>query len=274
MKFQRSVNYNNNTGRVLSMTELRQKSPSVFAEQAAADRSGKYTFIPTYQVVEAMQDNGFFPVACMESAARKEEKQGFTKHLIRFRQHDGFSQVGEVKPEIVLLNSHDGTSSYQLTAGLYRLVCANGLIVADSVLDTVKCRHSGNIIDNVIEGTFSIIDNMPKVQQDIEEMRQIALPAPIQNAFAKAAAGLRWDENALPIEPAQLNRSFRAADQAPDIFTTMNRIQENIIRGGIRGRNANNGRMTTRAVNSVTENVRLNKAIWALAEEVKSLMAA
>jgi len=274
VRYQTAPRYNNNTGRILDNSELHRIAPSIFAQEAAHDRSKNYQFIPTIQVVDAMRDNGFFPVAAMESRARIEEKKGKTKHLVRFRQHDGFTQVGETKPEIVLLNSHDGTSSYQLTAGLYRLVCSNGLIVADSVLDTVKCRHSGkNIIDDVIEGTFSIIEDMPQVQNDVEEMRQIALTRPMQEVFSKVAATLRWDENETPIDPAQLLRSYRSEDRSPDIFTTMNVIQENIIRGGVRGRNANGGRLTTRAVNSVTENVRLNKAIWTLAEEMKKLAA-
>jgi hypothetical protein len=270
-----SARYNNNSGRALDNGTLHALAPSIFAEQAAHDRSEKYTFIPTIQVVEALRSEGFYPVAAAESKARKEEKHGYTKHVIRFRQHDGFTTVGETKPEIVLLNSHDGTSSYQLSAGLFRLVCSNGLIVADgAALETIKCRHSGNVVDNVIEGTYKIIEEMPNVLQSVEEMKALIVPEKIQTAFARHAAGLRWDAETMPIDPDRLNRANRREDLASDLFTTMNRVQENIIRGGIRGRNANGGRLTTRAVNSVTENVRLNKAVWAMAEEIKTLLAA
>jgi hypothetical protein len=269
-----ALSYNNNTGRALNLDELHRRAPSIFAEEAAADRSKNYKFIPTVEVVNAMQENGFFPVAVFESRARKEEKYGKTKHMIRFRQHNGFDEIGEIKPEIVLLNSHDGTSSYQLTAGLYRLVCKNGLIVADSVLDTIKCRHSGaNVLDDVIEGSFKIIEEMPKVMEDVEEMRQIQLTRPQQEVFARVAGSLRWEENEMPIEPSQLLRSWRTADRSPDLFTTMNVVQEHVIRGGDRGRNANGGRTTTREVKSVGELNKLNKAIWTLAEEMKKLAA-
>jgi Domain of unknown function (DUF932) len=274
MNILNSVRYNNNNGRALDNGELMRIAPSIFAEQAMSDRSDRYAFIPTYEVVDAMRENGFFPVSAMQSRANREEKKGFTKHLIRFRQHDGFNAIGDLRTEIVLMNSHDGSSSYQLSSGLFRLACLNGMIVSDSEIETVKCRHSGNIIDSVIEGTFSIIDKTDTVLEHVEDMRNINLPVAAQNAFAKAALSLRWDEGAAPIQAEQLNWTRRMADKSNDLFTTMNRVQENIIKGGLRGRNANNGRTTTRAVNSVTENVKLNKAIWQLAEEMKHIMSA
>jgi uncharacterized protein DUF932 len=44
--------------------------------------------------------------------------------MLRFR-HEDVSQslaVDDVIPEVVLINSHDGTSAYKLIAGLYRLM--------------------------------------------------------------------------------------------------------------------------------------------------------
>lgn len=267
--------YNNNTARALDDDQLRRLAPSVFAETAAHDRSNRYTFIPTSQVIQALRNEGFYPVAAMESRARAEEKKGFTKHLVRLRRHDGFTAVGETLPEICLLNSHDGTSAYQLTAGLFRLVCSNGLIVADSEVETIRCRHSGNVIDNVIEGTYRIIDRAPQVAGIVEDMRGLALPVPAQEAFAKAALQLRWDDESgdhAPVKAEQLNRPRRSDDKGGDLWKTMNRVQENLIRGGVSGRNAKGGRTTTRAVNSVGENVRLNKALWTLAEEMRKIM--
>lgn len=268
-----SLSYNNNRAVALDDAALRRMAPSVFAEAAAADRSSRYTFIPTYQVVEALRKEGFYPVAAMESRARIEEKRGFTKHLLRFRRHDGFTTVGETLPEVCILNSHDGSSSYQISAGLYRLVCANGMIVADSEIETIKARHSGNVVDDVIEGTYRIIDRAPEVLARVEDFRALALPEPAQQAFAKAALELRYEEGEAPIQPEQLNQPKRQADRGSDLWKTFNRVQENMIRGGVRGRNSSGGRMSTRAVNSVGENVRLNKALWTLAEEMKRIMA-
>jgi hypothetical protein len=149
----------------------------------------------------------------------------------------------------------------------------NGLIVSDREIETIRCRHSGNVIDDVIEGTYSVLNRSDMVIEHAEEMKSLILPEAAQNIFAKAAASLRWDEEELPINPVDLNRAKRYEDKAPDLFTTFNRVQENIIRGGVRGKNKNGGRLHTRAVNSVGENIRLNKALWTLSEEMKALMA-
>lgn len=267
------ANYNNNSAIGLDNDQLRRLVPSAFAESATADRSHRYAHIPTHNVVEAMRKEGFFPVAAMESRARSEEKVGYTKHLIRFRRHDGFKDVGELLPEVCLLNSHDGTTSYQLSAGLYRLVCRNGLIVADSTIETVKVRHSGNVVDSVIEGTFRVIERVPEAQHSVESMQSIQLPERAQAAFANAALALRWDGDQAPIQAEQLNRIRRTEDRGADLWRTFNRVQENMIQGGLRGRNSSGGRMSTRAVGSVGENVRLNKALWTLAEEMRGIMS-
>ncbi|BBL77542.1 DUF932 domain-containing protein [Methylomagnum ishizawai] len=267
------LGYNNNHVRALDDAALRRLAPSVFAESAASDRSHRYTFIPTSAVIQALRNEGFYPVAAMESRARIEEKKGFTKHLVRLRRHDGFSHVGEVLPEICLMNSHDGTTSYQISAGLFRLVCSNGLIVSDSEIETIRARHSGNIVDDVIEGTYHVIERAPEVAGKVEQFRGLVISEPMQNAFAKAALELRYEPEEAPIQPAQLNRPRRSEDRGDDIWRTFNRVQENMIQGGIRGKNKNGGRMSTRAVNSVGENVRLNKALWTLAEEMRRLVA-
>ena len=48
-------------------------------------------------------------------------------------------------------------------------------------------------------------------------------------------------------------------------------MQENILQGGLEGLNRNGNKVTTRKVNSVTENIRLNRALWTLADEMAKL---
>lgn len=267
-----SANYNNNSARVLSNDQLFRIAPSIFATTPSADRSDKYKFISSIDVVEALRSEGFYPVAAAESKARKEEKFGFTKHAIRFRKHDGFVYKGEVLSEIMWRNAHDGTGAGELLKAARRLACDNGLIVDVGTIASQKTRHSGNVSD-VIEGVYELVNEDETLFQSIDEMQALALPAPIQEVFARTAAELRWGNDA-PIDTKQLLTIRRGADRSNDVFTTMNVIQENVIRGGLRGRNANGGRLTTRAVNSVSENIKLNKAIWKMAEEIKTLLAA
>jgi hypothetical protein len=103
----------------LTNDQLMHAAPSVFATQPWDHMSTRYTFIPTIQIVDKMRNEGFQPVAAMQSRTRIEGKQDFTKHLIRFRDvrngaAPAIRTLGEVFPELVLTNSHDGASAYKL----------------------------------------------------------------------------------------------------------------------------------------------------------------
>ncbi|MDT4292386.1 DUF932 domain-containing protein [Methylomonas sp. MO1] len=267
--------YGTKTQSSLDNDALRRLAPSVFAETKHESRKETYKFIPTINIIEALRNEGFLPVYAAESRVRDETKKGFAKHLLRFRQHDGFSIVGDVKPEIVLLNSHDGTSSYQLSAGLYRLVCSNGMIVADGQIDCVRVRHSGNVIDNVIEGTYKIITETPRAIEHMDAMRGLNLTRDEQGIFAEVAKGLRWDADETNVKNDELLRPRRDADRSPDLWTTFNVLQEKLLKGGVEVQNKKTKRsQRAQEVKGVGENVRLNKAIWTLAEEMRKLKAA
>jgi hypothetical protein len=267
--------YGTNVQNPLDNDALRRLAPSVFADSKHESRGDRYKFIPTINIVEALRKEGFLPVYASESRVRDVTKKGFAKHLLRFRQHDGFSTVGEVKPEIVLFNSHDGTSSYQLSAGLFRLVCSNGMIVADSNIDCVRVRHTGNVIDNVIEGTFKIVQETPKAIEQMEVMRGLELTKAEQGIFAEAAKGLRWDADEVNVNADALLNIRRSADRSPDLWTTFNVLQEKLLKGGVEVQNKETKRsQRAREVKGVSENVRLNKAIWTLADEMRKLKTA
>lgn len=258
---------------------LFKHAPSVFAEAAHESTSARYTQIPTIHIVDALRNEGWMPVSASETRVRDESKKGYAKHLLRFRHVNDIARSLNVQDkfsEIVLLNSHDGTSSYQLHAGIFRLACANGMIVADSTLQKQCVRHSGDIIGNVIEGVYSIVEDLPEVNAKIENYKNIVLSTGEQHALARAGMAMRWDDEA-PVQPDQVVKVNRREDASNDLWTVFNRMQENILRGGLRGLTHDaKGRIkrtTTREVKSVTENVRLNKALWTLADEMAKLKA-
>ena len=124
-------------GNTITDDELRAIVPSVFAEAAHESRSERYAYIPTSQILEGLRGEGFEPVAARQTKSRDVGQREFTKHMIRFRFAAGREerQIGDVFPEVVLVNSHNGTSAYHLTAGLFRLVCLNGMVVSDGFAD-------------------------------------------------------------------------------------------------------------------------------------------
>jgi hypothetical protein len=110
----------------LSEDQMRCAAPSVFAAGKHASRSERYTYIPTIEVLRGLRREGFAPFMVAQGASRIEGKAEFTKHLIRLR-HVGGDSPAMTRPEaneIILINSHDGASSYQLLSGVFRLCTA------------------------------------------------------------------------------------------------------------------------------------------------------
>lgn len=268
-------------GQFLSNDQLRSSVPSIFALEPWQHMSERYRFVPTVQVLDRMQEEGFFPVRAMQGRTRIEGKGEVTKHMIRLRHRsimDNPRFVGQEIPEIVLLNSHDGTSAYQLFAGIFRLVCLNGMVVESSSFGKVHAKHSGSedLPSRVIEASYEVIENAPAIMEQVETMKAIPLRRDAQVAFANAASELRPTK--LEIDPVRLLESRRSVDNASadggrDLWHTMNVVQENIMRGGLRGRTANNARRRTAAVANVTDDVRINRGLWRLAEEMAKLAA-
>ena len=122
----------------LSDEELRRCAPSIFATQPIDTVSDRYSFLPTSSVLEGMRENGWLPARAEQQSVRTEARRGFQKHLIRFArsEHFGSWEKNQVRPEVVLLNSHDGSGAYQLHCGLFRLACSNGMVVANAHVST------------------------------------------------------------------------------------------------------------------------------------------
>jgi hypothetical protein len=143
----------------LTDTEIQAVAPSIFADRAHGSRSTRYQHIPTSEVLGSLRREGFQPFMVSQGGSRDEEKRGFTKHMLRLRHESQSSvDVGGTFREIVLVNSHDGTSSYQLMSGVFRMVCENGLI-SGSIGNDIRVRHNGSVVDNVIEGCTRILDD-------------------------------------------------------------------------------------------------------------------
>ena len=266
----------------LSNDELRKLAPSIFAEDKHVSRSARYTYVPTIEIVDGMRAQGFFPVSAKQGNSRVPGKADFTKHMIRFRlegdQNMGRS-LGGVFPEVAIVNAHDGTASYQAMAGLMRQTCLNGLLVAERDLTSIKVGHTGNITDKVIDASFSVIEESKAAIGHASAWSQLRLTNDEAGIFANAAHVLRFadDEGRVttPIEPVQLLRARRQEDASPDLWTTFNRVQENAIRGGLSAMARNDEgtlrRYTTREVKGIDGDVKLNRALWLLAEQMAEL---
>jgi Domain of unknown function (DUF932) len=195
-------------------------------------------------------------------------------------RHGGQVQARPEANEVILINSHDGASSYQMFAGMMRFVCCNGLVVGD-VVEDIRVPHKGNIQGEVIEGAFRVLDQFEAVESHTEGMKTLRLEPREEIAFATAALALRFGERAVeegghvpaPVTAEQLNEARRIEDAGHDLWTTFQRVSENALRGGQPGRSAQGSSMHTRPVAAIDRSVSLNRALWMLAEEMRKIKA-
>jgi hypothetical protein len=257
----------------LSLDQIRQAAPSVFAADRHASRSARYTYIPTSQIVEHLMRADYGVFAVNQGGSRDEDKRGFTKHMIRFRPLGQPLEVGGTHNEIVLLNSHDGTSAYRLMAGVFRLVCGNGLIVAESLLSDVRVRHSGNVLEEVAAGVDTLRHQLPRIGDRVRDMQAIELTPDERGVFARAALTAKYGDES-PVAPEAVLSVRRPEDRDATLWNTLNTVQESLIRGGqryVKRTEKGVSRRTTSAVNSVDGTTNINRALWQLAEEMGRL---
>ena len=268
------------TDNPLTEEQMRAAAPSVFAEGKHASRSERYSYIPTIDVLRGLRKEGFEPFMVAQGQSRVEGKAEFTKHMVRLR-HAAQAQTRPEAGEIILINSHDGASSYQLLCGLFRYVCHNGLVVGD-VVEDIRIPHRGNVQGEVIEGAFRVRDEFDRVDEHTEAMKALQLEAGEEVAFATAALALRFGERSVeesgghrpaPVTAEQLNEARRIEDVGHNLWATYQRVSENVIRGGQPGRSAQGRRLHTRPVGSIDRSVSLNRALWMLAEEMRKIKA-
>jgi hypothetical protein len=258
----------------LAEDQMRQAAPSIFASGKHASRSERYTYVPTIEVLRGLRKEGFEPFMVAQGGSRVEGKAEFTKHLIRMR-HAGQASARPEANEIILINSHDGASSYQMLAGVFRFVCMNGLVVGD-VANDIRVPHRGDIQGEVIEGAFRVLEDFEAVDASIDGMKSQILMAEEERGFETAAMALRYGERAegqapAPISGDQLLALRRPEDVGHTTWAVFQRVQENMLRGGQPGCSAQGRRMQTRAVGSIDRSVSLNRALWVLAEEMRKI---
>lgn len=249
----------------LSLEDVRRRAPAVFAESAHERTSPKYTFIPTERVLSGLMSAGFVPVEARQACTRI-ASANHARHVVRLRRRYETVQLRDSVPEVVFLNSHDGTSAYQLRMGVFRVVCTNGLIVSRGAFPGVCVAHRGNVVDEVIAGAVQIADRFDSLAARVERMEGRELEPGEMCDFAEAALGLRYpDAVASRMQPSQLLRVRRIEDARNDVWSVLNRIQENLLQGGLTRRPINGRLSRTRRMSSIREEVRINSRLWDLA---------
>lgn len=235
----------------------------VYALHAHESRSSRYSFINTGDIINTFNNNGFEVSNVTYPKLRKHSKEGYQHHLVRMRPTNPYMYEGEV-PEVIIMNSHDGTKAFRLGLGFFRFVCSNGLIAGDFLADTGRVLHKGNIQDTVLEYIGNFSKNVTEKIRHITEMKTITLSLDERAEFASKSAELINPSIKNPYELLFVNR---LADKEPTLWNTFNVIQENAMKGNFNVQVSDNKQHKARPVNNITRKVSINTNLWNLAEE-------
>ena len=256
----------------LSNEQIKEAAPTVFTEKPAENVSKHYTHIPTVQVIDDMKKLGWGVVNAQQVKARKDTTKGFQKHLVTFRNPNVVinGEDGDtVFPQILLTNSHDGKNAFTFTAGLFRLICSNGLVIADEKFNDVKMRHMGYTFEDLQVQIKEMVEKLPLTVESMNKMKGIELNKKQMRSLAKKALTTRFTEDQLKVTKIDLDEiinPIRDEDKGNDLWSVFNVIQEKIIEGdfsymsGARIRKA-------RQVKNFKQDMDINKKLFAMTEE-------
>jgi len=254
----------------LSQDEIKRLAPSVFTKTAFDSLSDKYTHIPTSRVIEDMEKLNFFITECKEIKARK--RVGFQKHLLVFRNPDLVitgEDGDEIHPQILISNSHDGTSSFIFQSGLFRLICSNGLVVSTQDFDKMKIRHINYTFEELQDKIKFMVEQLPLTVESMNKMKSTQLSEEQAHELAKQSLTTRFaDEeiDALNIDLDALLEPIRPEDKSNDLFTVFNRIQEKILGGDFSYMSGTKIRKA-RKVKNFQQDIKINARLFEIANE-------
>ncbi|MBW6087679.1 DUF945 domain-containing protein [Escherichia coli] len=191
-------------------------------EDRHTSRSERYAYIPTITVWKICSGKAFSRSSPARPVCATRAAGGYTKHMLRLRRAGEIN--GEHVPEIILLNSHDGTSSYQMLPGYFRFVCQNGCVCGQS-LGEVRVPHRGNVVEKVIEGAYEVVGVFDRIEEKRDAMQSLVLPPPARQALAQAALTYRYGDEHQPVTTADILTPRRREDYGKDLWSAYQTIR-------------------------------------------------
>ncbi len=256
----------------LTDAEIKEQCPSVFTMEPSNEVSKHYTHIPTTKVINDMRTLGWDVVDAKEVKARKAATRGVQKHLVVFRNPDVVINGDDgdtVFPQILLTNSHDGKNSFTFTAGLFRMICENGLVISTTQFEDVKMRHMGYTFEDLQENIREMVERLPLTVDSMNKMKEIEMGQESALDFAKKALATRFSKDEvkrIKVDLKDLLNPTRKEDMGNDVWSVFNVVQEKIIHGGfeyIAGTKVRKARQ----VKNFKQDQKINKELFTLALE-------
>ena len=252
----------------LTKEEIQAKAPAVASTQAASNVSDKYVHVPTMELVDDMAKLGW-GVSDVKQVGSKKGLTNFKKHLVTFRNENIVikGEDGEtVYPQILLTNSHDGLSSFQFRAGLFRLVCTNGLVISTQDFGQMRIRHKGYSFEELKKTVMELVEELPVTVETLNKFREVVLSDQQKHELAMKAIGIRFGENGAEVDVQELLKPTRKEDEGSDLWTVFNVIQEKVVRGNFKYKTIKGRNKTARSIKNFNRDLQLNEQLYELAE--------
>lgn len=260
---------------LLTLDEIRQSAPNAFARTHDGKRSDRYSFVPSEQIIQNMDAIGWGVSKAVQPRGRTESTRDFGKHMLSFRQrnspgipdprqrvinHGRFQlDTALIFPEILVINSSNGSSRLEVQAGLFALICANGLVISMASFGDVSLKHSGFDPETAYDLVGDFTNRMDKIGDRIQTFQSVNLTRERQMEYATEAARIRWADT-IP-DPATLLMSQRQEDTGDDLWTVYNKVQEHVVNGGQKL-----GKRVSRSLTNIDKSLDINSKLWDLTE--------
>ena len=254
----------------IDKSEIKKRANSIFTTTGSPSTSDKYAHISTEKIIDDMELLGWGAVDAKQVKARK--SVGFQKHLVVFRNSeiviDG-ADGDTVFPQILLTNSHDGKNAFTFTAGLFRMICENGLVVCNQEFENLKIRHYGYDFEELEKTINAMVEKLPLTVESMNRFKTTVLNSNQMLDFAKRALNSRFTDSELEHITIDLNDLLtpsREEDKGNDMWSVFNTVQEKLTHGlfnygyGSKNRKA-------RKIKNFNKDMELNNKLYQLANE-------
>jgi Domain of unknown function (DUF932) len=258
---------------ILTKAQLREIAPAALAKTPAKTVSEKYHFYPTRTIIDALLSENWAVIEAQMTHSRSNVSQQYGRHALAFADRDIVKNKKHYSliPRIILTNSHDGNAALKMFAGLWRFVCANGIVISDGVVQSVRIAHTHRTIEEVVAAAQGFRQHTELVGEHVEAFKARELSYPETMEFARCAIALRQPKQSESmIAPDDILVVKRPDDAGNDLWHTFNRVQEHLLQGGFPiYRHTGTGwiQRPARPIRAIDQTTELNTRLWDLAEQ-------
>ena len=273
-------NFNKGLDSYLTKDQLREICPVAFESAPTNPKvTSKYLFVNTEQIIDDLDKLGWKPVTAAMRKSRGKDTI-FSKHMVTFQNPDikiTGTDGDDSFPRIIMTNSHDGLQAFKFSVGIFRLVCSNGLVVADEKFSEFKIRHKGytfselrDVVSKAVKDLPNKVEVLNKMKSKIltkDEKEKLALDAMLIRAGitpdSDKAKKFEYDKETIEdiLDPK------RKEDKGDDLWKVFNVVQEKITQGEFHAalKGANTKVRKVRKIKSFEKDLQVNKELFKLA---------